>query len=45
LYVRPFGAVLGRGLDAVGLAKRPVYVNPRDIMFVIARKRAGAASS
>jgi len=38
LYAPPAASALAWGLDRVGLGRASVYVNPRDIMAVVARK-------
>ena len=39
LYAGPLARALGRALSAAKLSDRAVYVNPRDIMCITARKR------
>lgn len=38
LYAGPFARILARGLAMAGLSRRMVYVDPRDILCVVARK-------
>lgn len=42
LYAGPASKAAERGLAVTGLGTRTAYVNPRDIMFMIARKRPSA---
>ncbi|MBI2766604.1 MAG: class I SAM-dependent methyltransferase [Chloroflexi bacterium] len=39
MYVPPLAAVLGKGVEVMGLDRAAVYVNPRDILCAVARRR------
>lgn len=39
LYAPPLASAVGRGVDLLGLGRASVYVNPRDIVMAIARRR------
>lgn len=44
LYAPPAASALAWGLDRAGLGRASIYVNPRDILSVVARKPGDAAA-